>query len=144
MILAVSWWSGACSRSEEPTKLATPTPPPPTAEDVKRESGEAFQTLRAYTASRQAEYAKTVDGKLAELNHELTGLKSNAAQAGAEARTKANEVLTDLDHKFDGVRRRLNEFKVSQTNTWENLRAGVDSGLQELRDSLDKVRETLE
>lgn len=127
------------------------TPPVPEAsrdlsaqrDKMKQETKEAIDATKDYAYAQKAEYAAKIRAEMADLNKELdqlsTKIESSSASAKAEAQVKLQalrEKMTRLNDKLDGV-------QGATESTWEEVKAGVKSGYEEVKDSFKQARQWL-
>ena len=128
LLLAAFVLAASASRVTAADDATPPHSSPAVADDIQRETKEAWQAL---------------EKKIAVLNQDLTGLKSNAAQASADAKSKTKELLAETQKKLDATQRELTAVKNAHTNQWQAVKTGVDKGVQEIQQSLEKLRDAL-
>ena len=58
---------------------------------------------------------------------------------GGDVKAKAEQQLTALHQKQDEVSAKLKEMRSSSTDMWEQLKSGIDVGMEELGNAFKKV-----
>ena len=112
-----------------------------TAEDVKKEVGEAVDTAKEFTMQKRDEYAKQIQQQLTELNGKIAALETKGAQLKDDAKQKWNERLKNLKQNRDQVSQQLEEFNKSSADAWEGLKRDLDIAWNNLKQAYDKTAE---
>ena len=120
----------SCSK-ETPEKGETKA----SAEDVKRETGEALETTKTYLSQQKEKYQKDAESTLSDLNDKIKGLQSKAEQAGTDTKAKYNEILEGLRKKQEEAQNKLNDLKSKSADAWEDVKSGMDAALENLKNS---------
>lgn len=106
-------------------------------------SGETIGIIRtvAYVEAPAGlrEYREKAEKALKEWSDEIEGLREKAEGLGADARKQFERQAQQLRARHDEVRRKLAELARSGGEAWEDLRAGADAALKELRKGIDKA-----
>jgi len=108
------------------------------------ERGEAIGIIRVLTyeesgdKSREKVLAK-MEKKLKVWGGDIEKFLGKTDKIGAKARGKLKEQVEDLRAKQELARRKLQETKKAGGEAWEDLRAGAESAMDDLRKAVDKV-----
>jgi hypothetical protein len=108
------------------------------------EKGEAIGIIRVVTYEEPGEGAREkalrgMETKLKEWGKEIETLRGKADKLGAEARTKWKEQIEELRVKQVSARQKLEEMKKTGGEAWEDLRAGTEAALDELKKAVEKA-----
>lgn len=78
------------------------------------------------------------DKKWQEWSAKVDVLKARAEKAGADAKLKYHEQLQQAEHRQEEVRKKFAALKDASGNAWLNLKAGVDSAMDQLHAALSE------
>ncbi|MCR4291516.1 MAG: apolipoprotein A1/A4/E family protein, partial [Candidatus Kuenenia sp.] len=120
----------SCSK-ETPEKAETHM----SSEDVKRETGEAFETTKTYLKQEKEKYQKGAESTLNDLNDKIKGLQAKAEQAGSDTKAKYNEIIEGLQKRQGEAQNKLNDLKSKSADAWEDVKSGMDAALENLKNS---------
>ncbi len=85
-------------------------------------------------------YRQKKEAQMRIFNAKLEELRARGAKARAEAKIEYLKQIELLQAKQEAARRKLAELAGSGEETWTNLRAGVESAIDEFRKAVDTVR----
>jgi peptidoglycan hydrolase CwlO-like protein len=114
LILAISLLMCAPCRSQE--KASTPN---------NNAKGEG-------TIQEKDQYQREIEAKLRELDQEIDGLKTQAANQSDQARKQFDKQMAELDRKREIARRKLNKFENSSEAAWRDMKPGINSAMKDL------------
>jgi len=108
------------------------------------EKGEAIGVIRvvAYEDSGAGTREKVLgkmERKLNEWGEEVEKLRGKADKFGSEAREKFQEQAEELRVKQESARQKLHELRKAGGEAWEDLQAGAESALDDLKKTLEKA-----
>ncbi len=109
------------------------------AAQVKKDVNEALRSVRDYTFQQKDEYERKLQALLRNLDDQVQDLHERAAQASGPAREQLEQSARDLNTRAEVVRQRLQRVRSASADAWQDLRAGVHSALEELRDAFDRA-----
>lgn len=106
--------------------------------------GEAIGIVRAVTYEDAGEGARerilgAMEAKLKDWGKEIDALRGKTDKLGAEARTKWKGQVEELRAKQESARRKLAEMKKAGGEAWEDLRAGTEAALDDLKRAVEKA-----
>ncbi|MFH2043663.1 MAG: hypothetical protein ABIK92_00780 [Pseudomonadota bacterium] len=130
-----SLFFSACNnqdQAKEPESMVT-------AQDVKKESKEALNTVVAYTEQKKEAYQKQIDADLKAYDQKIDKLKAGAMELKDDARDEYNHQIAILEKKKKSASEKFNELKSASGETWDDVKSGMDKAVDELRDDYDKV-----
>lgn len=87
-------------------------------------------------------YIEKMEAQLREWNAKIDQLKAKGDIAKADAKVKYYKKVKDLTEKSEGMRRRLDEMKVSGIEAWDELKLGLEKAWIDLKSALDRATET--
>ena len=127
LMLAALLAAGGCEQ-----KPADPPSRKVTADDVRRDAGQAVDTAVAFTRQSKEEFQNQADARLKELDAEIAKLRAKGRGLQDKAKADWDRKLADLETKRDAVRVKLAEVGRSSAEAWKDLRKGAQSAWDEL------------
>ena len=118
------------------TARANSTNAPATADDVKRETKEALEATKDYTAQQVKDFNKKAEAKFRKLGKKLDELKANADKQTGQAKADLDKKVTEAQKKADELKPKLNELKAATSNAWTEVKTALDKDLKELERAL--------
>jgi len=119
-----------------------------TYEDVKKESEKAMESTTDYTHEKKEEYVRQMEAKLEEFDKEMkefqAKVESRAAELKEESKAEFNQSMEALGKKKQAADEKIEELKSAGSDAWDDLKVGVDSAMDELARTLDRVRSYFE
>lgn len=119
-----------------PSVAAEPTA---SAEKVVKEAQETIEATREYTAQQKEAFQRKAQEELVAIQEQILGLREKIAKASEFTRADLQKSLNELEKKKDGVREKLDELKSTGDAKWHELREGMHTALNELKQSYRKV-----
>jgi chromosome segregation ATPase len=87
-------------------------------------------------------YASAVQKQLDEMKLEIEALKADTKTASAEAKAKLNEQIAALEQKWQAAEKQFQDLKAASGETWRDMRAGMESALADLRQTLTSAKQS--
>lgn len=109
------------------------------AEKVVKETQEAIEATKEYTAQQKEAFQRKAQEELAAIHRQILGLREKIAKASESARADLQKSLNELEKKKDGVKERLDELKGATGAKWHEAREGMNNALNELKHSYQKL-----
>jgi len=131
--------SVGCAKPAEDGSSTSPDGSPPSAEDVKREVGEAAEAATEFASQKKDEYAKALRQKLDELDTSLEDLKQKAGTLTDEAKARWEANRPELERKREDLNKKLDELEASSGDAWEHVKDGLDSAWNDLKKAADEA-----
>ena len=122
---------GACTEDKsapEPEKAVT-------SSDVKKEFGEAVQTLKDYTYAQRQEYYRKVTEEINGIDAKIDALKEDIKTKSDEVKESIEERIERLRERQSAARERLEEMMESSENAWNEMKEGMQKALDEVKDA---------
>lgn len=114
-----------------------------TYKDVKKETKEAMDTAKDYTQKKKEEYLQQMNARLEEFDKEIQELQNNvtskAAMLKEESKAKFNQSMETLAEKKQAAIKKLDELKTASGESWEDIKVGVDSAMDELGKAFEQA-----
>lgn len=117
--------------------------PEVTEEDLKRESREAVDAARQYSAQQKEAFQKRMQKELDDLQPKIEELKRQAESASEQVRIEAKRQIRELEKERDKASRKLTELQAAGEEAWGELKTGMNAALTELRQSYDRAKSRL-
>ncbi len=108
-------------------------------EDVKKEVKEAYDATKAYTQEQMQVFREQAEARLAEYKKEIDQLQDKAEKLEGDAKAKAEQHVTTLRQKQDEVSEKLKELGSSGESAWEQIKSGIEAGLEDLGKAYKKA-----
>lgn len=109
------------------------------AADVTREVNDALRSIKDYSFQNRDEYERRLQAALSQVDDQVEDLRERAAGASGEAKERLQQAAQDLQARSRVVRERLQRVRASSAPAWQELRSGVNSAFEELRDAFDRA-----
>ena len=113
-------------------KQSTPVPGKVSADDVKREAGEAVDTAAEYSQQAKEDFVRSLNARLTELDAEIANLREKGRDLKDEAKADWDQKLVDLETKREAARVKLDEVGNSTAEAWKDVQQGAKSAWDEL------------
>lgn len=110
---------------------------------MKEETKEAVGAAKDYAYAQKAEYAAKIRAEMAELNKDLDALSAKVESSSATAKAEAKAKLQDVREKVSRLGDKLDNVQNATESTWEDVKAGVKKGYDEVKDSFNDFRSWL-
>lgn len=113
------------------------------------ESGEAIGIIRVVTYEAPGEknrekVLEKMEKRLKDWGSDIEKFRGKTDEFGTKARGKIHDQVEDLRAKQELARQKLQELRKAGGEAWEDLRAGAESAMNDLRKALEKVRKKRE
>jgi len=131
------------SDTEPSSPLSTNAPDSTRLEQMKKETKDTVLATRDYAYAQKAEFAEKIRGELADLNQKIDDLSAKIENSTADTRAEAKEKLAAMREKANHLNEQLDQVKDSTETKWEETKAGIQKGWNELKDSVDQSRQWL-
>lgn len=128
-VVMLAGFAAVMGCSKEPAGQA---PGEVTAEDVRRDAGQAAKTAAEYSQQAKDEFQKKLEGRLTELDAEIVKLREKGTGLKDEAKAKWEKKLPELEAKREAVRAKLAELGQSSAAAWKDVQSGAQSAWDEL------------
>jgi hypothetical protein len=113
--------------------------PEVSADDVKKEVGEAIEATKDYVLQHSEEYRKELEQKLKKFDTQLEEWRAEVKKAHAVARARLEKEIAELEKKRELAQQKLEELKDPTKQAWEDLKSGLDSVMDELEKAFHKA-----
>lgn len=114
-----------------------------TLETKKSELLRKLGDMKAHRAKVDAQLTQ-LDESLGELSARLGELRQEASKASGEARARTQAEIDELTRRRDELTKDLERLEASSHEAWDDMRAGLDSALGDLRDAYAKASRKLD
>ena len=78
-------------------------------------------------------YEQKIQAQVDEWDAEILKLKAHAAKTTAEVQINMNNQIKELRKKKETVNEKLTQLKAASEDSWEDLKAGIEEGLDLLK-----------
>ncbi len=143
LVVSASVWSTlllvACGEREEPTKVEKA----PSAKEVKEGAKEAVEEIAAHVQKQREEYERRIEAELEEYGKKLAELQSKAKGVEQQAKADFDQKIEALQKKQQLAHEKLEELKSAGSDTWKNMKSGVEAAMEELDRAYHRVLSSL-
>jgi flagellar motility protein MotE (MotC chaperone) len=109
------------------------------AEKVVKETQEAIEATKEYTAQQKEIFQRKAHEELAAIQRQIIVLREKITKASESTRADLQKSLNELEKKKDGAKERLDELKGTTDAKWHEVREGMNNALNELKHSYQKL-----
>lgn len=102
-------------------------------EDVTKQAEKTLEAARQYGAQQKQEAERAIEAKLRDVSALIADLSAKAETAKGETRKKLDTQIAELKLKEAEARERLDQLKSSSAKAWEDVRSGVEKGIEDLK-----------
>lgn len=134
--LAATVLLAGCGPSE-PTQPATETPSPT---GLKKEVKEAAVATKEYLAGSKDAFLATMNEKLAACDARIAELTAKSEGYKDDAKVQADQTLAALKEKRGKLNEKLEAFKQASADTWQDLKAGLATAMEELEKAYENAK----
>jgi len=117
--------------------------PPVDAEKITKEARETIEATKQYTAQQKEAFQRKAHEELAAIQKQIIALRGKASEASAATRAELQKSISELEKKKDAAKDKLDELRSATDAKWSEVKAGMNSALDELKRSYQHVREKL-
>jgi chromosome segregation ATPase len=110
-------------------------------DQLKQDTQQAADSLRDYSYAQKTEYANKLRAELAAMNKELDTLAVRIEGSTASAKGEAKAKLEDVRNRVARLNTRLDELTRATESTWNDVKNGVKSGFDDLKESFTALKE---
>ena len=114
-----------------------------TADDVKKEVGEAAETTGEYLGQKKDEFIEDATARLQILELQIGSLSEEAQEKGAAAVAKYTALKTGLAAKMEAAKGQMAKLAESSGSAWQASQEGMSAALTELQKAYDKAKSEL-
>lgn len=126
------------------SSLAAPTGHKATIEDVKKETREFLQVLKAYSAAQRDEAIQKSKEVLADLDSHIEALEveidENWESMSKTARTEAHARLKELRKQRNAVAEEYGRLRESSAEGWEQMKNGFAEAYEDLHEAWERTK----
>ena len=84
-------------------------------------------------------YEKKIQAQVDEWNAEIEKLKAQASQVRADMQINYNNQIEELQQRKKSVNKKLTQLKQASEESWEDLKAGIDEGIDLFKITVDSI-----
>lgn len=112
---------------------------PAGTEKITKETREAVEATKEYTAQQKEAFQRKAHEELAALQKQVIVLKGKVSEASTAARAELKKSIAELEKKKDTAKNKLDELRSATDTKWTEVKSGVNSALDELKESYQKA-----
>lgn len=110
---------------------------------AKQEQKEADRAMEDYTYARKAEFVALMKTELAMIQTELDRLGAKVEQTSGKEKAEAVKQLAAVRKQWADAKARLEQAESATESTWQDMKDGFRSSLDQLMTSFEKTRQWL-
>ena len=103
-----------------------------TSDDVRRDAGQAADTLAKYSQQTKEEFQKSLNARLKDLDAEISKLRVKGHDLKDQAKVNWDQKIVELEIKRDAVLAKLAEVGHSTAEAWKDAQEGAQAAWDEL------------
>ncbi len=109
------------------------------AKQVGQNVAQAADSGATHAEQERDKYIRKAQREIGELRADIDRLGVRARTARDDVKAKLDRDIAALDRKRDVTERKLDDLKSANANAWKHLKAGMDSALEDLKQSFAKA-----
>ena len=135
VLLGLALTVSAAEKREEgaPTKTGST--------DVRKETGEAVDAMTAKARQERDEFVAKAQKEMAELKKNMAALNKKAKKLSGEAKANLDQQVKNLEPELKAAEQKLADLKSATGEKWAELKSGVSSAIDRLKQTMQKARE---
>jgi hypothetical protein len=137
-VLAFALTMSGCGKKESET-APPPLPEQSAAQKMKQEARETAAATKEYFIKQKDELQKSLSGRMAEFDRQLIGLRARSQTAIDDGRMEWTNTLVRLERQKAVATEKLNQFADASERTWQEVKAGAESAVNELEKVLKET-----
>jgi len=114
-----------------------------TAKDVKHDTAQAADSAATYAEQERDKYIRQAQKEVDELRVDIDRLEIKAQAARDDVKARLDADIKALDKKWDATEAKLGDVKSANAKAWKRLKSGMDSTIEDLKQSLARARKEL-
>ena len=126
-----------CGPSEPPQPT---TDSAPSTTELKQEVKEAATATKEYLAGSKDEFVATMNQKLAECDARIAELAAKSEGYKDDAKIQADQALASLREQRGKLNEKLEAFKQASADTWQDMKAGLATAMDELEKAYENAK----
>jgi RecA-family ATPase len=128
-----------CGEKKEPEKTTTTAPGAVAPGQVKKEAAEAADKAAALVKQQKEAYQKGMQATLDDYKKKIADLDAKAATLKEESKAQFAKEMEKLKAQEQELTKKWIAFKSDTGTAWENMKAGLDNSMNELKKSYDQA-----
>ncbi|MBI3357830.1 MAG: hypothetical protein HY038_13870, partial [Nitrospirae bacterium] len=98
-----------------------------------------IEATKQYTAQQKEDFQRKAHEELVAIQKQISALRGKATEASASTRAGLQKSLNELEKKRDAAKDKLDELRAATDAKWSEVKVGVNSALDELKNSYQKA-----
>ena len=113
--------------------------PPVDTKKIVTEAREAIEATKQYTVQQKEAFHRKAHEELVAIQKQVFALQGKASKALAVIRTELQKSINELGKKWDIAKNKLDELRAATDAKWIDVKTGMTSALDELKNSYLKA-----
>jgi hypothetical protein len=108
-------------------------------EKITKEARETIEATRQYTAQQKEAFQRKAHEELVAIQKQIIALRGKATEASTSTRAGLQKSLNELEKKRDAAKDKLDELRAATDAKWSEVKVGMNSAFDELKNSYQKA-----
>lgn len=108
-------------------------------EKIRKETREAVDATKEYTAQQKEAFQRKAHEELAALQKQIIALKGKVSEASTAARAELQKSIAELEKEKDAAKNKLDELRSATDAKWAEMKSGVNAALDKLKQAYQKT-----
>lgn len=131
--LSVAWCGLASAGVEAGEQPVTPG-------TIAKEARETIEATARYTTQQKDAFQRKAQEEFESIQKQMAALQGKAGKASVSARAELQQSIHELEEKKGAARKQLNGLKSASDATWNEMKAGVHTAIEEMKQSYQRLR----
>lgn len=110
---------------------------------MKHDTAQAADSAATYAEQEREKYIRQAQKEVTELRAGIDRLGARAQAARDDVKARLDADIKALDKKWDATEAKLGDVKAANARAWKRLKSGMDSAIDDLKQSLSRARKEL-
>jgi hypothetical protein len=110
-----------------------------TTKDVSKKTGEAWDTVKSYTADKKKDAVAYGRKLVRETDAKIDALEREAAKASGEVKAQRDRDIKELKAKRAQAAKKLDEMGKATASAWDSAKDGFADAYKDLHQAYDKA-----
>lgn len=128
--------AAACDQRRDSSAAGSSGAPTGQVARLTGDARDAVATTTAYLIQQKEQVQKNLGQKMTNFDRQFADLKSKGAKTGDQVRAGWDKLLSDLQRRKDTAAGKLEQFKNSGMDKWQDLKAGAEAAFDDLEKGL--------
>ncbi len=113
--------------------------PPVDTEKIAKEARETIEATKQYAVQQKEAFQRKAHEELVAIQKQIIALRGKASETTAVTRTELQKSMNELEKKWGSAKNKLDEMRAATDAKWTDLKAVMNSALDELKNAYLKA-----